>query len=159
MNWESVGALGEAAGAIAVVASLLYVGRQVKDGTAAVRGERLHAITDSLVKAYTEMARSERLCSLIDRFSRQHARVDDFDPVDLVAVRLLMQASLRIQEDIFRQVAERTISPGSIDLLGSTSWNSLPIMNDLWPALKVNYAPDFVESIENRLDLEGTSNA
>ncbi len=159
MNWESVGALGEAVGAIAVVASLLYVGRQVKVGTAAVRGERLHAIANSLTSAYTEMAGSERLCSLIDRFGRLRARADDFDPVDLMAVRLLMSASLRIQEDIFRQVAERTLSTESIDLLGINSWNSLPIMHDLWPALKVNFAPDYVEFVENQFDVEGTPNA
>jgi hypothetical protein len=156
MNWESVGALGEAVGAIAVVASLLYVGRQVKDGTAAVRGERLHAITSLLTVTYREFADSERICSLIDRFTAQSARADDFDPVDLVAVRMLMLAALRIQEDVFRQVAEKTLSPESMDLLGNNTWGSLPVMHDLWPSIKVNFAPDFVECFENRFEFDDT---
>jgi hypothetical protein len=128
----------------------------LKDGTAAVRGERLHAINSSLRETYREIAASERLCSLIDRFTRQSARAEDFDPVDLVAVRMLMLAGLRIQEDIFRQVAEGTLSPESIDLLGDNTWGSLPTMHDLWPAMKVNVAPDFVEYFESRFGLDDT---
>jgi hypothetical protein len=73
-------------------------------------------------------------------------------------MRMLMLASLRIQEDIFRQVAERNLSPESLDLLGNNTWGSLPIMHDLWPTMKVNFAPDFVEYFEGRFELDDTSN-
>ena len=40
MNWEAVGALGELVGAIAVLLTLLYLARQVKQATSAIRLER-----------------------------------------------------------------------------------------------------------------------
>ena len=33
MNWEMIGAVGEVAGAIAVVVTLIYLGRQVREGS------------------------------------------------------------------------------------------------------------------------------
>ena len=41
MNWTMIGALGEMIGAIAVVASLLYVGRQVSHNAALTRAQIL----------------------------------------------------------------------------------------------------------------------
>ena len=37
MNWDALGAIGEVIGAVAVVLSLLYVARQVRDGSKQIR--------------------------------------------------------------------------------------------------------------------------
>ena len=37
MSWEAIGAIGEVTGAVAVVLSLLYVARQVRDGSKQIR--------------------------------------------------------------------------------------------------------------------------
>jgi len=37
MNWDAIGAIGEVIGAVAVVLSLLYVARQVQDGSKQIR--------------------------------------------------------------------------------------------------------------------------
>lgn len=45
MNWEAVGALGEVVGAAAVVLTLLYLGRQVKDGSRQIRLNTTSSLT------------------------------------------------------------------------------------------------------------------
>ena len=46
MNWEAVGAIGEVVGAIAVIATLLYLALQIRQNTKAMRGATLNAITE-----------------------------------------------------------------------------------------------------------------
>ena len=46
MNWEAVGAIGEVVGAVAVIATLLYLAIQIRQNTKAVMGATLNAITE-----------------------------------------------------------------------------------------------------------------
>jgi hypothetical protein len=46
VNWEAVGAIGEVIGALAVIATLLYLALQVRQNTKAIKGATLNAITD-----------------------------------------------------------------------------------------------------------------
>ena len=48
MNILALGAIGELVGGIAVVASLLYVGTQVRQNTAAVRANSAQGFADSI---------------------------------------------------------------------------------------------------------------
>lgn len=61
MNREVFGSLAELAGAIAVVASLFYVGRQVRESSLATRGKTLNSLTNSLnTAAYEALNRLKR---------------------------------------------------------------------------------------------------
>ena len=46
MNWEAIGAIGEFVGAIGVIASLVYVGYQIKETRKAARAAIAQARTD-----------------------------------------------------------------------------------------------------------------
>jgi hypothetical protein len=46
MNWDAVGAIGEVIGAIAVIATLLYLAIQIRQNTKAIRSTTLTAITE-----------------------------------------------------------------------------------------------------------------
>ena len=45
MNWEAIGAIGEVAGALGVIATLLYLAFQIQQNTRSIRGATLNAIT------------------------------------------------------------------------------------------------------------------
>ena len=45
MNWETIAAVSEAVGAIAVVVSLIYLAVQIRQNTKAIRGTTIDAIT------------------------------------------------------------------------------------------------------------------
>jgi hypothetical protein len=46
MNWEAIGAIGEVVGALAVIATLLYLAVQIRQNTKAIRSTTLTAITE-----------------------------------------------------------------------------------------------------------------
>lgn len=46
MNWEAIGAIGEVVGALAVIATLLYLAIQIRQNTKAIRSTTLTAITE-----------------------------------------------------------------------------------------------------------------
>ena len=46
MNWEAIGAVGEVAGAIGVIATLLYLAAQIRQNTRAMRGATQDAIDE-----------------------------------------------------------------------------------------------------------------
>jgi hypothetical protein len=48
MNWDALGAIAETFGAIAVVASLVYLGRQVKHGSREVRANTSNSVISAV---------------------------------------------------------------------------------------------------------------
>ncbi len=53
MNWNAIGSVGEAAGAVAVVASLIYLALQIRQNTLEVRA----AAVDSVIASIREWTR------------------------------------------------------------------------------------------------------
>ena len=51
MDWEAFGSIAELVGAIAVIASLLYVGRQVRESSRATKGQTYDSISNRLNEA------------------------------------------------------------------------------------------------------------
>ena len=150
MNWDAIGAIAELSGAVAVVASLIYVGFQLKQNTASVRGERYNSISSDMMGMYSQWADSDRIPNLILKFVDQQARIDDFEADDMIRVRLLFHLVFRLVENIFRQVQEGNLPVSALEQLGANSWLSAPIASDLWPQMKSNYADDFVDHVKMR---------
>ncbi|MBM4383454.1 MAG: hypothetical protein FJ091_08800 [Deltaproteobacteria bacterium] len=57
MGWDAISALAELAGAIAVVATLLYLAAQIRQNTTAVRGATFQSITDAATSFSDAMGR------------------------------------------------------------------------------------------------------
>ena len=81
MNWEIIGATGEWAGAIVVVATLFYLARQVRQNTRASRAGASYAINDSLSKIVGAI-RSDR--EFADIWIRGCEDIDALNPVERV---------------------------------------------------------------------------
>ena len=67
MDWDSVGAIGEIIGAVAVVVSLFYVGSQVKQNATSVRGQTHESITRTMVDVNLLLASDPDLSVAISR--------------------------------------------------------------------------------------------
>ncbi len=67
MSIMELGALGEFVGAFAVVATLLYVGLQVRQNTKAVRGAAAHNATQSLQSWYVAIATNPQAAHVFRR--------------------------------------------------------------------------------------------
>lgn len=146
MNWTIVGAFGEWAGAIAVVASLLYVGHQVQQNNRIARTEAYRDVTLSwagmlhlwasdapAAKAFIEAGTGTRLADLSDEARNAY---------------LLRYASLiRVIETIHRQVEAGIMEDEAFDMFPGAS---TPLLRDSWAFLRGSYRADFRTFIEGR---------
>ena len=64
MNWEAIGAVGEILGAIAVVATLIYLAIQLRRNTEATQAGTAQALADSINAANLLLAGDPRLAKL-----------------------------------------------------------------------------------------------
>lgn len=46
MNWEAIGSIGEVAGAVAVILTLIYLARQIRDNTKALSAQSRHSLSE-----------------------------------------------------------------------------------------------------------------
>ena len=49
MNWEAVGAIGEIAGALGVIATLIYLAIQIRQNTRTVQGQTIGIVTQNIL--------------------------------------------------------------------------------------------------------------
>lgn len=147
MNWQMVGALGELFGALAVVASLLYVGHQVRQNNRIARAEAYRDVTLSWARMLHLWANDPPTAHVfMDRSGIRLAEV----PEEVRHVYLLRHAAMiRVLETIYRQVAEGVLSRDALDILPASS--SL-LFEDAWMALRGSYSPDFRRFVEERYD-------
>lgn len=67
MNWEAVGAIAEATGAIAVIVSILYLAAQVKQSRADVRANIVHSLHSHEVDLSSKPAADSILACAIQK--------------------------------------------------------------------------------------------
>ncbi len=64
MNWEAIGAVGEAVGAIGVVATLAYLAVQIRQNTGATRAASHHAVIEALNQGNLAQAQDAELAQI-----------------------------------------------------------------------------------------------
>jgi hypothetical protein len=76
MDWTAIGAIGELLGAAAVVASLLYVGRQVQLNARAFRDEAQRNAIEAVREISLEFVRDPILMTLVGRGGKDASSLD-----------------------------------------------------------------------------------
>ena len=64
MNWEAVGAIGELAGALGVIVSLLYLAVQIKRQNVASRFAAVHEVVDQTNAFFGAAARNKEIAAI-----------------------------------------------------------------------------------------------
>ena len=67
MNWEAIGALGEVVGAVAVVLSFLYLGRQIAVSNKQSRASARYAFLDATGTGIVSVVASKESASVLRR--------------------------------------------------------------------------------------------
>jgi len=150
MNWEAISAVGEIIGAIAVIATLIYLAIQVKDSARATRSEALTDATTAMQAFYLEIGSNPQASELFldgltnpDSLSK-HAQYQ--------FVFLLHSGFLGFQRTFF--LAEKgTLDIHLRDSIGTAihAVNHLPGMQFYWRQRKAFFQPEFVDWVEDLL--------
>ena len=150
INWEAIGAIGEIAGAIAVVATLVYLAIQIRQNTTTARASATREIHDSLIAAHrpiyssTEVARVVRVGSFEPDSLSPDERMQFLTAIyNLFSAFEIYHSQHRaglIDEEIFSRVS-----------MGIRNHISTPGVQDWWSRYKPDFSADFVERVEREL--------
>ncbi|MEJ2503508.1 MAG: hypothetical protein P8177_09405 [Gemmatimonadota bacterium] len=108
MNWEAIGAVAEAGGAVAVVLSLLYLSVQIRQNTRAVRGSTAHAVTE---RQQVELHWSHEIASI---FAKAIETPDQLNSAEAWSLSEWLTAAIVMRQNEFRQYR--------LGLLDEDSW-------------------------------------
>jgi len=152
MDWTMVGALGEVAGAVAVAASLLYVGRQVRQNNRIARAEAYREVTMGWARLLHLWA-DDRPTAKALMESGTGIRLAELSDNDRDAFLLRIAATFRVFETIYHQVAEGILDADALDMLWGQTAGSTPLFQDAWASLRGTYRPEFRAFVEGRYGL------
>jgi hypothetical protein len=158
MNWEILGSIGEIIGAIGVILSLLYVGKQLKQTNIMARsGVRQEISSQSNVWAMS-IASSPSLAEALSKVHfedlvRKEATGPERMHIAYTLVGLLGQIAFA-----YEQWKEGILTGEELEDLYSPSNAILskPYLASVWPNLRPGYPDDFTEWFEQRFDIGDT---
>jgi len=144
MNWEALGAIGEIVGALAVVATLIYLAVQIRVANKQAELESLRHTWDSLNQFCDALTTSKETASIVNRgrVSLEHLDADEALMFEHLHIRLL-----NTLESWHLQIV-RTSPPGEYrntqlqNLSGiATGYFSFPGTRELWSRIGDYFAP------------------
>ena len=151
MNWDALGAVGEIAGAIAVVITLFYLAVQTKRNTAAVSTESARAAETAMSEFNRDLARDPELLKVIIKSYESDGT--DYTSEEWYQFTQLGRAWLHLMQ---MQYIQHTL--GSIPdeqafahlKIISTYKSTLPVWRKFWNAEKETGAwlTGFIETVE-----------
>jgi hypothetical protein len=151
MDWNTASAISQVVGAVAVVASLLYLGRQVRQTNALARAEAYRAVSVRMSELLTVWATDAEFLRIAHAGIFEHGlRLNDLTPEDRTRAAFHFSAALRVFEMIHRQVEAGVLREDAYGMIGGIMFRS-PLFQDVWRTLRVAYAPDLVAVIDDRL--------
>lgn len=147
MNWDAISGIGELIGAIAVVVTLIYLSREIRQNSKAVTLTALRDATDRWNHWSEMLATSPDLASIVAKGNRDYESLSEaealrygafmqsfFDNVD--SNRTLAQEHHNIEDmDVLKHIVSRRISTP-----GMSAW---------WIENTADYDADFIQWIED----------
>jgi len=97
MNWTAIGATGELLGAIGVIASLLYLARQMRGAAADARRGAAQAVFTKMNTVYESLSVNPQLA---DVYLRGTANLSALSPAEAMQFSALLQSLVRSYEEL-----------------------------------------------------------
>jgi hypothetical protein len=147
MNWEAVGAIGEIVGAIAVIASLVYLGIQIRHQNVESRIASVHEVLEGF-RTEISAFRNFELAQLLGKGSVEFEALSDTEKIQFVA---MAQGPLRFWEEAFHQYKANRLS--------SPLWNGIQAqmrdfisvhgLQKVWKLREHTYSEEFRDYVAN----------
>jgi len=150
MNWEAIGAIGEVVGAVAVLATLIYLARQIHQYTSALRSTATQAAHDQAANVYYLLCSDPEMAGIFRRGTLAPDELNDDELARLNAFHSLTQFYL---QNWYMQTRAQLMD----DTLLS-SWSSItagvsatPGFRQFWEQRRHVYSPVFREWMETEV--------
>ncbi len=139
-------AVRESIGFVGVVASLVFVGLEVRQNTVSARAAAYQDMGSSISDIWLLGAQSPELALLTLRFFEEESA--EFNPVEEAVLVAQTVGALRQYETVWRQVQLGLLEPEVLEYFGWGSDLLSGNMRRLWPRISQRMSPDFLRFVE-----------
>lgn len=143
------GSIPEVLAAIGVIVSLIFVGVEIRQNTAAARGATFQAISEGAAQSAFDVAANDHLPRLFAELRASDPPLSEFSAEDQERLRFIYLFTVRRLENVWVQVNEGVVDQGAFErfqprvgYVGSRSFR------DFWSAGKPAFSSDFVSHFE-----------
>ena len=148
MNWEAMSSIAEVVGAIAVVASLVFVGIQLKSNTKALRLSFTNGAVASFKESLSRLAEDEQVSEILFRGVPD---ADALEGLDLYRFTLQIQAYFLDYSNFYLHYRSGALDEETFEALDSQMRNfcNTPGLSAYWRRSGNNYPARFREYMDN----------
>lgn len=139
----------ELVGVVGVIASLVFVGVEIRQNTQAVRGATYQSLTESSMELLFRVADDPEVGAQIDAWGAGA----ELDPVTRSKVEALVTAYLRHLENAYYQMEEGTLRPEFLENWSGNPTFGLPHFGVFWERRKRAFGSEFQSYFESRWGL------
>jgi hypothetical protein len=150
MDWNMIGNLAQAVSTIAVVISLLYLARQMRQGTATARAAAYQSFVEQQAAVSIACLADPRIASVFHRVVVKRESITTFDDLDKTAALIMCAMQARIYETMYRQVKDGILNPADLNLVANITYLTSPGWREAWPRVSQALSPDFVAYFNER---------
>lgn len=150
MNWNAIGAIGELIGAVAVIATLIYLAQQIKDSARAARSAAVADATHTIQALYQELGTSSQSSEL---FLKGLTGYDSMSPSEQFQWLMLMHSWFIGFQRSFFLSQEGTLNVSLRDSIGTAivAVNHMPGTKQYWRQRRSFFQVEFVDWVEDLL--------
>lgn len=139
-NWVEV------IGVISVIASLIFVGMEVRQNTAAIRGSTYQSIADASQEHTLSYAQNDKLLKLWARVYDEGAVQSDFTAEERRKINAEYVVTIRRIENVYVQVREGLVeSEAVLRFRPAADYFTTPYFQSFWKDWREQLEPEFAE--------------
>lgn len=147
--------LRQAAAALGVILSLIFVGYEIRQNTQVARAAAVQATIDQILQWQAASAADPEWIRIIYTL-RSGATFSDLSPIDQQKYNWIVSSTVRITENRFRQMEMGVIDESDLGAGGGVSnpnWFRSPHFLEWWESADrtESWAPDFLEFFETEV--------
>ncbi len=158
MNWEAIQGLGEVVSAVAVVISLVYLGRQIRMSNRLGRAEAWRLPTSDLNALDASFAQDANFRDAIFRAAVGHETPEKFSQSEQQLINFYMLSITNLYEQLYREIREGILDSEAIDDFGARTVIENPYYQANWaPVFKATMGASFAQFFENHFQLNQKS--
>jgi len=140
----------EGVGIFSVIGSLLFVGVEIRQNTAAVRGATQQDISYQISEMYKIGVENDKIASIMTR-SYQGLKKSDLTDTEFLQFWLFSMLGYRRVENIYLQYKNGFLTEEAFDRIGMSFYRT-PIQLEIWNERKDDFDPEFASFFETLRD-------
>ena len=141
----------EIIGLLSVIGSLIFVGIEINQNTAAVRGATQQEVSSQISEFYKIGIENERMAYITYKAMNGDITKDDLNDTDYQRFLFLSMMGFRRVENVYLQYKNGFLDKVAFDRIGMSFYRS-NLVREIWEERREAFDPEFAEFFEELRD-------